>query len=105
MPLSVVAIGLPRFARDVVCKHDSHTKLEITMNEFERTVLADLSTLKAEMKILLGNGQPGRLRQLESRVEQHEALVQRASGMGALLGVVLTLVHLGIDWLKFKGGR
>jgi hypothetical protein len=73
------------------------------MNEFERTVLADLSTLKAEMKILLGNGQPGRLRQLESRVEKHEALVQRASGIGALLGVVLTVVHLGIDWLKYRG--
>lgn len=73
------------------------------MNEFERTVLADLATLKTEMKILLGNGQPGRLRQLESRVEQHEALVQRASGIGALLGVVLTLVHLGIDWMKYRG--
>jgi hypothetical protein len=36
-------------------------------------------------------------------VEQHEALVQRASGIGALLGVVLTLVHLGIDWLKMRG--
>ena len=71
------------------------------MNEFERTVLADLSTLKAEMKILLGNGQPGRLRQLESRVEQHE--VQRASGIGALLGIVLTIVHLGIDWVKYHG--
>ena len=72
------------------------------MNEFERTVLADLATLKAEMKILLGNGQPGRLRQLELRVEQHERLVQRASGLGALMGVVLTLVHLGIDWLRIK---
>jgi hypothetical protein len=72
------------------------------VNEFERTVLADLATLKTEMKILLGNGQPGRLRQIESRVEQHEALVQRAGGIGALLGVVLTLVHLGIDWLKFR---
>jgi hypothetical protein len=73
------------------------------MTEFERTVLADLSTLKAEMKILLGNGQPGRLRQLESRVERHEALVQRASGVGALLGIVLTLVHLSIDWLRYRG--
>jgi hypothetical protein len=73
------------------------------MSEFERTVLADLATLKAEMKILLGNGQPGRLRQLESRVEQHERVVQRAGGVGALLGVVLTLVHLGIDWMKFRG--
>jgi hypothetical protein len=72
------------------------------MNEFERTVLADLATLKAEMKILLGNGQPGRLRQLESRVEQHERLVQRASGIGALMGVLLTLVHLGIDWLRIR---
>jgi hypothetical protein len=72
------------------------------MNEFERTVLADLATLKAEMKIVLGNGQPGRLRQLESRVEQHERLVQRASGIGALMGVLLTLVHLGIDWLRIR---
>jgi len=72
------------------------------VNEFERTVLADLATLKAEMKIVLGNGQPGRLRQLESRVEQHERLVQSASGIGALLGVALTLVHLGIDWLRIR---
>jgi hypothetical protein len=72
------------------------------VNEFERTVLADLATLKAEMKLLLGNGQPGRLRQLELRVEEHEKLVQRASGIGALMGVVLTLVHLGIDWVKFR---
>jgi hypothetical protein len=83
----------------------NNQELVKTMNEFERTVLADLATLKAEMKILLGNGQPGRLRQLESRVEQHEQIVQRASGIGALLGVVLTLVHLGIDWLKLRSGR
>ena len=73
------------------------------MNDFERTVLADLATLKTEMKILLGNGQPGRLRQLESRVEQHEALVQRASGVGALIGVVLTDVRHGIEWMNYRG--
>ena len=72
------------------------------MSELGRTVLADLATLKAEMKILLGNGQPGRLRQLESRVEQHERVVQRAGGVGALLGVALTLVHLGIDWMRVR---
>jgi hypothetical protein len=67
------------------------------MNEFEQQVLADLSTLKAEMKTLLGNGQPGRLRQIELRVEQHEALVQRATGIGALIGTFITLFHFGID--------
>lgn len=72
------------------------------MNEFEKTVLADLSTLKTEMKLLLGNGQPGRLRELEMRVERHEQLVQRAGGIGALLGVLVTAVHLGVDWMKYR---
>jgi hypothetical protein len=72
------------------------------MTEFEKTVLSDLSILKTEMKLLLGNGQPGRVARLESRVEQHEKVVQRMNGMGALLGVVLTLVHLAIDFFKTK---
>jgi len=72
------------------------------MTDFEKTVLADLATLKSEMKQLLGNGQPGRLRQLETRVEDHERVLQRVRGIGALLGVLLTVVHLAIDYLKFK---
>ena len=72
------------------------------MTEFEKTVLSDLSILKTEMKLLLGNGQPGRVARLEQRVEQHERVVQRMNGMGALLGVVLTLVHLAIDYFKTK---
>jgi hypothetical protein len=70
------------------------------MTEFEKAVLSDLSILKTEMKLLLGNGQPGRVAQLEARVDHHEKLVQRMSGMGALIGVVITLVHLAIDYLK-----
>jgi hypothetical protein len=72
------------------------------MRDFEQRVLADLSTLKTEMKTLLGNGQPGRLRQMEERVEKHEALVQRAIGIAGLAGMALTLVHLGIDYLKIR---
>ena len=70
------------------------------MTEFEQQVLADLATLKAEMRALLGNGQPGRLRQIEQRVEQHEAVVQRVTGVGALLGALLTAVHVGIDLFR-----
>jgi hypothetical protein len=72
------------------------------MTGFEQRVLADLSTLKTEMKTLLGNGQPGRLRQMEERVEKHEALVQRAIGIAGLAGMALTLVHLGIDYLRIR---
>ncbi len=70
------------------------------MTDFQRQVLADLATLKAQMRALLGNGQPGRLRELEARVEKHEALVHRASGIGALVAALLTLLHLGIEYLK-----
>ncbi len=72
------------------------------MTDFEKQVLADLAALKAQMHSLLGNGQPGRLREVELRVERHEAFVQRAGGIGALLGTVLTLIHLGVDYLKFR---
>jgi hypothetical protein len=72
------------------------------MNEFESQVLADLATLKTQMRMLLGNGQPGRLQELETRVEQHEALVQRVAGIGALLGLLMTLLHAGIDYLRLR---
>ena len=72
------------------------------MTDFEKQVLADLAALKTQMRSLLGNGQPGRLREVEQRVERHEAFVQRAGGLGALLGTVLTLIHLGVDYLKFR---
>jgi len=70
------------------------------MTDFQRQVLADLATLKAQMRTLLGNGQPGRLREIEARVEKHEGLVNRASGIGALVAALLTLLHLGIEYLK-----
>jgi len=69
------------------------------MNEFERTVLADLAQLKTDMRWLIGNGNPGRLQELEARVEHHEVILQRAVGIGAALGVLLTLLHIGIDYL------
>ena len=56
------------------------------------------------MHLLLGNGQPGRLREVELRVERHEAFVQRVGGLGALLATVLTLIHLAVDYLKVRHG-
>jgi len=70
--------------------------------DFEKQVLADLAALKTQMHSLLGNGQPGRLREVELRVERHEAFVQRAGGLGALLATVLTLIHLGMDYVKLR---
>ncbi|MBS1813601.1 MAG: hypothetical protein JSS87_01865 [Acidobacteria bacterium] len=70
------------------------------MTDFEAQVLADLSALKSQMHALLGVGQPGRLQALEDRVERHEAAVQRMKGMGGLLSVALTVVHVAIDFFR-----
>ncbi len=72
------------------------------MTPFERQVLADLAELKTQMHDLVGDGQPGRIRRLEDRVEQHEHLVQRATGIGALLAGLLTLFHVALDYLRDK---
>ena len=69
------------------------------MTDFEGQVLQELGVLKAQMQQLLGIGQPGRLQQLEARVESHERSVQRLKGVGAAFGGLLTMVHLAIAFL------
>jgi hypothetical protein len=70
------------------------------MTEFEGQVLADLSVLKNQMNQLVGIGQPGRLTQLESRVERHERTVQRMKGLVGAAGGLLTAFHLAIDYFR-----
>jgi hypothetical protein len=70
------------------------------MTEFEGTVLADLSVLKSQMEQLMGIGQPGRLTQLEARVDRHEQSVQRMKGLVSAAGGLLTMAHLAIDYFR-----
>jgi hypothetical protein len=70
------------------------------MTEFEGQILADLSVLKSQMKQLLGIGQPGRLTQLEERVEVHERSVQRMKGLMGAVGGLLTVIHLAFDYFR-----
>jgi hypothetical protein len=69
-----------------------------SMTDFESQVLQELSVLKAQMQHLMGIGQPGRLHQLEARVESHEQAVQRLKGLGAAFGGLLTMLHLAIAY-------
>ena len=75
------------------------------MNDFEKTVLADLAELKANMRYLVGSGNAGRVHELAERVEQHERFIQRAGGIGAAMAGLLTLVHVGIDYLRLHFTR
>ena len=69
------------------------------MSDFESTVLADLAVLKSQMKEICGNGQPGRLAQLEHRIFDHEKTVQRLKGIATAFGALLTCAHVAIDIL------
>lgn len=70
------------------------------MTEFEGQVLSDLSVLKSQMQQLFGIGQPGRLTQLEERVERHERSVQRVKGLVGAAGGLLTVFHVAIDYFR-----
>jgi hypothetical protein len=71
------------------------------MTSFEERVLADLSELKANMRWVVGDGTNGRLQELEGRVQKHEIFVQKAGGIGTLIAGLLTVLHVGVDYLKW----
>lgn len=72
------------------------------MTDFEQKVLADLSELRVHMRWLVGNGNQGRVQEMERRLDEHEAFVQRAGGIGAALGILFTLVHFGIHFMRLN---
>ena len=72
------------------------------MTDFESQVLQELSVLKMQMQQLMGIGQPGRLHQLEERVDSHERSVQRLKGVGGAFGALITFVQIAI---AYYGGK
>jgi hypothetical protein len=67
------------------------------MNEFEAQVLSDLSVLKTQMNGLMGDGNGGRLADLEQRMQRHEQNWQRAKGFVAAFSVVLTVIEVAVE--------
>jgi len=74
------------------------------MTEFQAQVLADLSVLKNQMKDLVGNGQPGRVADIEARILDHDRAMQRLKGMAAAFAAVLTVAHAGVDLFLGRHG-
>ena len=72
------------------------------MTDFEAQVLADLSVLKNQMAVLVGDGNSGRLGALEQRVTEHEGKFQNVQGVAIAFGALLTMVQVFIDWLRRK---
>ena len=67
------------------------------MNEFEAQVLSDLSVLKTQMTGLMGDGNGGRIAELERRLERHEQNWQRAKGFFAAASVVIAVIEVALE--------
>ncbi len=52
-----------------------------------------IATLERQMQDLMGNGQPGRIRELENTVNGHNKLIWIASGVLVAGQVLLVLLH------------
>jgi len=63
-----------------------------TLTDFEQKVLSDLAELKANMRWIIGNGNQGKMQEIEERVERHEAYLQRFAGIATAVGALLTCV-------------
>ncbi|MGA7459991.1 MAG: hypothetical protein WBW69_07180 [Candidatus Korobacteraceae bacterium] len=75
----------------------------VTLTEFEERVLTDLAELKANMRwIVGGNGNPGKIQEIEQRVDRHEAYLQRFTGVATAIGSLLTCFHFAIDYLWLR---
>jgi hypothetical protein len=67
------------------------------MSEFEAQVLSDLSVLKTQMNGLMGDGNGGRVAELEKRMDRHEQNWQRAKGFLAALSVLFAVIEVAIE--------
>lgn len=65
----------------------------LSNEQFQARVLEDLATLKAEMHSLVGNGQPGRIANIESDVKIHGRI------LNGIIGVLIFVSTVaGILW-------
>jgi hypothetical protein len=62
------------------------------MTDFERDVIDGLARIETRFDSLehelLGNGQPGRIQQLESKVSSHAEYIQGAKARAAVIGAL-----------------
>ena len=66
------------------------------MNEFEAQVLSDLCVLKSQMNGLTGDGNGGRVAELERRMERHEQNWARAEGFMAAVSVLFAVIEVAV---------
>ena len=69
----------------------------LKMNEFESLVLSDLSVLKTQMNGLMGDGNGGRIADLERRMDCRDQNWSRAKGFLAAFSVLFAVIEAAVE--------
>jgi hypothetical protein len=70
------------------------------MDGFEERVLSDLSELKVHMRWVVGNGNEGKIQEMEERLNRHETHLQRMMGVGSAIAAAITVMNLVVNFLR-----
>ena len=65
------------------------TVVPVRSHDFRLLVIQKLTLLETMMTSIAGNGQPGRIQQLEDKVRSHDRLFWLLTGAGAVVGWLL----------------
>ena len=65
------------------------TVVPVRSHDFRLLVIQKLTLLETMMTSIAGNGQPGRIQQLEDKVRSHDRLFWVLTGAGAVVGWLL----------------
>lgn len=74
------------------------TDFESQMLQHQIDVKTELATLSTQMQSLVGNGQPGRIGKLETKLEDLETFKNRAIGIGSAVAFLSTLGQAALHY-------
>jgi hypothetical protein len=81
-----------------------HVKLPRNEQEFQVTVVTELTRMRTQLDTLLGNGQPGRIGWLERKARLHDRFIWMLTGAilfgGAVIGWVLNAFAAAVPHAK-----
>jgi hypothetical protein len=52
------------------------------------------------MRWIVGDGNEGKMQELEQRIARHEGFLQRVMGVGGGIAVLFALAHLAFNYMK-----
>jgi hypothetical protein len=74
--------------------------LALPMRAGNQPGLTAVIELKAHMRWVVGNGNQGKIQEMEERLNRHETHLQRLVGVGSALAAAITVMNLVANFLK-----